>query len=240
MNVHFNTPCRMHKSVQTNQTGILYSILQIHDRGRTSFDCDPCFNRGSMYGSLIPMPELKFDINPIHQAVTKGNALDLPLKSKSIHSMIIDPPFLISTSEGKMANRYSSFESKETMFNFFKCMISEAYRVLQEDGLFVVKIQDCNHNRRRVFSSHFIRSMAFVTGFNLIDEIILYTQNRISAKSFTSKNCTRSHHCFFLIFRKKRSRTKYPSCPKNPPETLRDKTKKPREYPSSTKVQPSI
>jgi hypothetical protein len=199
----------MHKSVQTNQTGILYSILQIHDRGRATFDCDPCFNKGSMYGSLIPMPQLKFDINPIHPAVTKGNALDLQLKSKSIHSLIIDPPFLISKSGAKMANRYSSFDSKETMFSFFDGMISEAYRVLQEDGLFVVKIQDCNKNRRRVFSSHYIRSMAFVTGFNLIDEIILFTNNRMSPKSFTSKNCSRSHHCFFLVFRKKRSRTNY-------------------------------
>jgi len=229
-----------HKSIQTNQTGILFSILQIHDRGRTTFDCDPCFNRGSMYGSLIPIPELRFDINPMHPAVTKGNALDLPLPSKSIHSLIIDPPFLISKSSSTMTNRYSCFDSKATMFNFFECMISEAYRVIQEDGLFVVKIQDCNHNRRRVFSSHFIRSMAFLKGFNLIDEIILFTQNRLSPKSFTSKHCSRSHHCFFLVFRKKRSRTKYSTPLENPPKTLRDKTRKPREYLSSTNLQPSI
>jgi len=199
----------IYKSVQTNQTGILLSILRIHAPGDLTFSCDPFFNSGSMYGHVIPYPEHCFDINPIHPRAFKGNALNLHLASKSIKSIILDPPFLISKSQFTMADKYSAYDSKTEMIETFKGMIDEAYRVLKENGLLVVKVQDCVNNRRRFFSSLFIKNYAIFKGFNIIDEIILYTQNRINTKTQTGKYGTRSHHSSFIVFRKKKSRSQY-------------------------------
>jgi hypothetical protein len=141
-----------YRSYDTDQSRILKSIIEVHNNGKP-FDCDPCFNKGRMYGKVIHWPEL--------------------------------PAFI-------------SF-------------IREAYRVLDQDGLFVFKVQDIVHNRRRFFSSLFVMNVCLSIGFNLIDQILFIRKNKLTVPIQRENKgyAVHSYHSHFLVFRKKRSRTDY-------------------------------
>lgn len=203
-----------YKSYDTDQSQILKAIIEIHNEGKP-FDCDPCFNKGMMYGDAVQWPQHRFDIKPNAPGVLYASAHALPFSAGCIPSLIIDPPFLIHSrgSENKMAQRYGFYESKEDLQRSFIGFINEAYRVLQENGLFVFKCQDVIHNRRRFFASLFVMNYALSVGFNLIDHAILLAKSRMRSPN-TLDRCNTSYalhswHSHFIVFRKKKSRTDY-------------------------------
>jgi hypothetical protein len=159
-----------YKSYDTDQSRILKSIIEVHNNGKP-FDCDPCFNKGSMYGKIVPWPVHRFDIKPIAPGVLNARAEALPFTAACLSSLVIDPPFLIHSpgSENRMASRYGFYHSKSELMNSFTDFIREAYRVLEQDGLFVFKCQDVIHNRRRFFASLYVMNVSLSLGFNVID-----------------------------------------------------------------------
>ena len=177
-------------------------------------ELDPMFNKGSMYGDgiLTPFPKKRYDLVPLHDSVTQAHAEALPIAAGSIRSMVLDPPWLIhnSGSVNKIARRYGYLKSREDLITLIKALIRESYRILQVDGLLVFKCQDFIHNRRKFFMSVIVRNFALKTGFNLIDEFIYVPGSRMRSQVKGMKSYS-SHSVFtyFLVFRKKRSRTDY-------------------------------
>lgn len=167
-----------------------------------------------MYGDGVatPRPKLRFDIFPLSNDVVKACADALPLDAGSITSMVLDPPWLIHSpgTINKLANTYGHWRNKEMLIDFIKRIIDEGYRVLKQDGLMVFKCQDFIHNRRKFFMSVMVRNYALRQGFNLIDELIYVPGSRMRSQVKGMKSYSaHSSFTYFLVFRKKRSRTDY-------------------------------
>lgn len=200
-------------SICHTQTQVLYAIQQLHNGG-DGIELDPMFNKGSMYGDgyLTPFPKLRFDINPLHESVVNTSADALPIDAGSIRSMVLDPPWLIHSpgTTNKLSNRYGYWRNKEELITFTKRILDEGSRVLKSDGLLIFKCQDFIHNRRKFFYSLLVRNYALKIGFNLIDEMIFVpgSRQRSQVKGMNSY-ASHSLYTYFLVFRKKKSRTDY-------------------------------
>lgn len=197
---------------KTNEQA-LYAIQELHNNGQP-FHLDPMFNRGSMYGTSgqVFRPLVLFDLIPLHEDVAQGNARSLPLPDSSIHSAVLDPPWLINSGKATaMTSRYSCLKTRDELMLLIQDLLKEAYRYLQTDGLLVFKCQDFTHNRRKFFMSHFIIANALVLKFNLIDEFISAPGSRFRkpVHDINSVHSSHSMFCKFLVFRKRQSRTNY-------------------------------
>lgn len=192
-------------SLSYSQSEIIADIMHLYTSGK--IDCDPCFNRGTMYGGLTT-PVLKFDIKPIAPGVVQADARNLPLTAGEIESMIIDPPFLIGTSSNKMSDRFGSYPTLYMLQDAYNEFLCEAFRVLSTNGILIFKLQDQIHDRRKYFISHFVINQAHSIGFNIIDEFILLNKARISSDQ-GKQAASRVFHSKFLVFRKQRGRRKY-------------------------------
>ena len=203
----------IYPSLCRTQTQVLYAIQQLHNEGM-GLELDPMFNKGSMYGDgqLTPFPPFKFDIKPLHEVVGYASADALPIADGTIGSMVLDPPWLIHSGKSlsKHANVYGHWQRKEELINFCKCIIDEAYRVLKENGLMVFKCQDFIHNRRKFFMSLLVMNYSLKAGFNLIDQFIYVPGSRMRSQAEGMKSySSHSVYTYFLVFRKKKSRTDY-------------------------------
>lgn len=202
-----------YKSIVSTSAQAIYSIIQLHNKGQ-AITLDPMYNIGSMYNDLDPAlrPFSRFDLYPRGQGVSKQDARNLTIPSSNIDSIILDPPWMIAgDSPNTMAERYTSFKTKEELMEFLRQILSEAYRVLITDGLLVVKCQEFTHNRRKFFMPLFVCNSALKLGFNPIDNIIIHVTNRMrsNVQKADHSHSSHSYHSQFLVFRKKRARTPY-------------------------------
>lgn len=199
----------MRKSISYSQTEIIDSIRILYLKGN-QIELDPMYSKGGMYEKGFG-PKYKLDLAPMALDVERGNAMGMRFKDKTINSMILDPPWLIhgKGSKSKLGDRFTTLQSKKDLLYLLRGIIKEAARVLKQDGILIFKIQNTIHNRRKLFLSHIVISLAINAGFNPLDEFILIAKSRMRAKSQTGciSNASHSWHCSFIVFRKKKSRT---------------------------------
>lgn len=200
------------RSVFTSVPHLLRGILDIHAAGCRTFDLDPMYNKGSFYriDDVLPRPMHCFDLVPLVDHVVAASADALPVRSNTMGTMVLDPPWLISKNRDcRMAQRYGAYESKADVMHWTNAFLVEGYRVLRQDGLLVFKCQDFIHDRRKFFMSLWIQCTALKIGFNLLDEVLYLPKSRLRARAPGKRAAAESWHTKFLVFRKKRSRTKY-------------------------------
>jgi len=116
------------------------------------FDVDLTYSTGKFYEHTgLPQPKMKFDINPLADDVAKAdlrNWKSTGLNSNSVESVYFDPPFQIAggpkaaTSKYGITERFSEFPDVETAEATWLGGVREASRILKQDGVLIVKIQD--------------------------------------------------------------------------------------------------
>ena len=116
------------------------------------FDVDLTYSTGKFYEHTgLPQPKMKFDINPLADDVAKAdlrNWKSTGLYSNSVESVYFDPPFQIAgvpkaaTSKYGITERFGEFPDIETAEATWLGGVREASRILKQDGVLVVKIQD--------------------------------------------------------------------------------------------------
>lgn len=189
-------------SVVTFTYQAIYTIQQIYLKGSC---IEPMFNRGTMYrpsAGVLPA-KLRFDKVPQHDSVTPEDVLELDLPEGSISSMILDPPWLIS-SGCRMSERYGSFDTKAGLKNFIYMISLQAFKFLKFNGILIIKCQDFIHDRRKFFMSvHWTRVLEKM-GFNLLDEILVVPKSRQRSNAPGVKHCTESSCTKILVFRKRK------------------------------------
>ena len=190
-----------YKSYFENEQECLKAILEIHNNGHT-FDLDPMYNKGNFY-KTIEKPKYRFDINPIVDDCSLGNAENLPLESGSIKSMILDPPFMICTRESQR-NFYSSrthsfYNSNQDLIDGYKKLIQEAYRILADKGLLVFKCQDYTDSRT-IMSHCIVYNLATELGFYAKDLAILNIPKSKVYNGNTKQRHFRKVHTYFWVF----------------------------------------
>lgn len=178
--------------------------------GMSAFDVDVTYGNGSFW-KRHPAPTFKFDIDPQQDDVVPADSGALPLKDSSVASVMFDPPFLTYIKQGRghnsvMGKRYSGYWSYDQLAAHYTGTISEAHRILQPKGIFVIKCQDIIHNHR-MHATH-INVVKWAEGkFRLKDLFVLAAKNRMpmpeteGAKKRVQKHA-RVHHSYFMVMEK--------------------------------------
>ena len=146
----------------------------------------------------------------------------LPLEDKSISSIVIDLPFVVSTGpsiresesneNGKNSKsniihkRFASYYPVANLLKSYKHWIFEAYRVLKDDGLLVFKTQATITGSKMLNTPYFSRMMAEAIGFDSLDEFVLVAKNRLVSGKVKKQQHARSFHSYFLCFKKSQSK----------------------------------
>jgi len=191
-------------SVFNNEQSLLRAVLKIHNNGNT-IDLDPMFNKGMFYKKgFVDFPKLKYDLSPI-EGVKKGNATNLPLDACSVKSMILDPPFLFGihgkTEDNVCSKRYTIIENFDEMVKLYKGILSESYRILEDNGLLIFKCQDYTDSKTTMTHS-LVYNWAIELDFYAKDIAILVKNNKIFNPNVIQRHL-RKVHSYFWVFQKK-------------------------------------
>lgn len=206
------------KSVSYDQGEIIRNILKLYVPDG-AIDCDPTYCVGSFYKNTgISAPRLKFDIKPQLEDVVQADCRSLPLEDGSLDCIMFDPPFLatkgVSLEKDDTSNKinkwYGVYDNEKELHRMYVNSMAEFYRVLREDGVLIFKCQDKVNSRRQYYSHIFIQNEAVKLGFYPEDLFILLAKQRIVAKwQAARQKHARKYHCYFWVFRKCNSTTKY-------------------------------
>ena len=167
------------KNISYDQSEILYNIGQLFYNGRG----------GGKY--VIPEPKILMDVFPQREDIKQIERWGpLPLEDGSIHSLVIDLPFVISPanapsakSQKKDANliyhRFSAYYPVDNLYLSYYHWLREAYRVLDEGGICIFKCQSCISGgiRHNIEEFSFMAAQKF--GFKMIDKFNLLAKARL-------------------------------------------------------------
>ena len=212
------------KNISFDQSEILHNIMVLYNDNKP-FECDMTASELKFYGKGrgkydIPVPKILFDVFPQNEETKKiekwGN---LPLEDNSIHSMVIDLPFVISPANSPsaknpndgsvlIARRFSAYYPVDNLYLSYYHWISEAYRVLDEGGILVFKEQSMISGGIRHNTDEFSFMAAHKIGFKMIDKFVLQAKARLisNAKMKNGQVHSRSYTSQFLVFVKEKKR----------------------------------
>ena len=190
------------KSVSDNQDEILSNIINLYVKN-DCIDCDFTYSKGIFY-KHIPLPKLKYDKYPISNEVNPlKDAYNI--KDSSLHSIIIDLPFIVrneNTSTSMVDKRFNSFKSIEELYETNHKMIGLAFNKLKSKGILIMKTMDINFNGKQYWIGNFVQNEAFNIGFELIDTFILISKSKILTNNGITQHCARKWHSYFFVFKK--------------------------------------
>lgn len=198
----------MKQSVCQNEQKLLKSILELHCP--QGIELDPMYFKGNFYKE-IPQPEYRFDINPLILGVKKSDARNLPIESKSINSIILDPPFMFGI-HGKTKNYYSSkthgiLKNFNELEKLYQGIIKEAYRILKNKGILVFKCQDYTDSKTTMIHC-LVWQWAREQGFYAKDLAILHLSKGKIYNPNLKQRHLRKTHSYFWIFQKRYKRSR--------------------------------
>ena len=215
------------KNISYDQTEILHNIGVLYNNGSDQFDCDMTasslgfYGKGRGYSYCIPEPKILMDVCPTRQDIIKIDKWGaLPLEDESIHSLVIDLPFVISPQNAPSAvsnkegasliyKRFSAYYPVDNLYLSYYHWLSEANRVLDENGICIFKCQSMISGGIRHNAEEFSFMAAQRLGLKMVDKFTLIAKARlISPSKYKSGQVhSRSYTSMFLVFVKS-SKTK--------------------------------
>lgn len=209
------------KNISSDQTEILHNIGMLYNNGSDQFDADMTasslgfYNGGRNYMYNIPEPKILMDVFPTRDDIIKIEKWGpLPLEDNSIHSLVIDLPFVISPANAPSAvsnkegasliyKRFSAYYPVDNLFLSYYHWISEAYRVLDDEGILIFKCQSMISGGIRHNVEEFSFMAAQKLGFRMEDKFTLRAKARLISptkyKDGKQKH-SRSYTSMFLVF----------------------------------------
>ena len=207
------------KNISFDQSEILYNIMQLYNDGKP-FDCDMTASELKFYNGVkgqkyaIPEPEILFDVYPMQDKIKKITPFQpLPLDGGSIHSIVVDLPFVISPKTCKsmselkegsniIVKRFSCWYPYMEAYSNIYYWLSECHRVLDEGGIVVWKFQDSISASINHRFCQFCAECAMYFGFYVIDEFILEAKARLisNSKYKNGQKHARKFTSNFLVF----------------------------------------
>jgi len=140
----------------------------------------------------------------------------LPFKDLSLKSIIIDPPFLTGGSNnGIMTNKYGraggdgGSRSMQIVWDLYRDIMTECYRVLKLYGTLVVKCQDCLNGRTNYMTHIEVSNVALGLGMYPKDLFVLLALTRPKAWNHKNQHHARKHHSYFYVFGKQKRTVGY-------------------------------
>ena len=208
------------KNISYNQTEILNNIWKLY-LWTNQFDCDITASTLNFYKEWIPIPKHLYDVYPQSELVEKieprGN---IPLGNESIHSIVIDLPFVITPPKSPamlnprkwrniISKRFASYYPVKELYESYKHWIKEAYRVLDNNGICIFKCQSVISWGVRINTEEYSFMCWEDAGFIMIDKFTLLAKNRL-IWNFTKQYHSRSYTSQFLVFQKRKRKKTEP------------------------------
>lgn len=216
------------RSVSNNQHEILYNIAKLYNDGNAQFDVDLTYSEGNFYGDFtvksgddgeqytvtIPQPTIKCDIAPMTDDIVKLDPWgELPFEDNSFKTVVFDPPFVISPRDCKSVidgnekscmifNRFSGYYPVNELLDSYKSWLERIYRVLKDDGILIFKCQPTVTGGKQLNSHHYIWFIAESLGYDLIDEFLLVSNQRLISGKVTKQVHARKYHSYFYVLKK--------------------------------------
>ncbi|MBN2603580.1 MAG: site-specific DNA-methyltransferase [Candidatus Thermoplasmatota archaeon] len=161
------------------------------------------------------------DVNPKKKSKdTKhivANSINLPYRSDTFDALVFDPPYMHtpggSAHNGHQqyeqyygnnkANSLSGYKYHEAVLALYYFSAKEAFRVLKNGGIYIVKCQDevCS-NKQRLTHVEIINELV-TYGFLVEDLFVLMRRNKPGVSRMKKQFHARKNHSYFLVFRKK-------------------------------------
>lgn len=206
------------KNISYDQTEILHNIGLLYNNGSDQFDADMTASSLCFYGKgrgkyNIPEPKILMDVFPQREDIIKIEKWGkLPLEDKSIHSLVIDLPFVISPAnapstvnnkEGAslIAKRFAAYYPVDNLYFSYYHWLSEAARVTEHNGLIIFKLQSVVSGGRRHSIEEFSFMAAQRLGLRMEDKFTLLAKARlISASRYKNgQKHSRNYTSQFLV-----------------------------------------
>ncbi len=176
---------------------------------------DVTYGKGVFWKNI---PEGKYSIRPT-DLQTGVDCRELPYPSGSLDAVVLDPPYmegLFRRATGHMAgsgshasfrNAYSNSQAviggpkwHAAVTDLYFRAGKEAYRVLREHGVLIVKCQDeVSANRQCLTHVEIINEYEWM-GFHTKDLFVLIRSNRPGVSRLKKQVHARKNHSYFLVF----------------------------------------
>lgn len=210
------------KNLSYDQTEILLNIMKLYNDNKP-FECDitaselKFYQKGKKNKYEVPLPKLLFDVCPQREGIQKIEKWGkLPLKDESIHSVVVDLPFVVSPANAPSATknikengnliykRFSAYYPVDNLYYSYYHWLSECFRVLDKNGICVFKCQSCISGGIRHNVEEFSFMAAQRLGFKMVDKFTLSAKARLisSSKYKNGQKHSRSYTSQFLVFQK--------------------------------------
>lgn len=147
---------------------------------------------------------------------------DLPYDDESIDCLVLDPPYAegffrrnkdMLAGHGSHESFRDAYTSESTqtggskyhqaVLDLYSAAGEEAYRVLKDDGMFIVKVQDeVSANKQHLTHiqiTNFFESLGFYTK----DLFVTVRNNTPSVSGMYNQVHARKNHSFFMVYQKK-------------------------------------
>ena len=220
------------KNISTDQSEILHNIGILYNDDSDQFDCDITASSLGFYGGkrkckyVIPEPKILMDVYPTREDIIKITPFNkLPLEDNSIHSVVVDLPFVISPKKAPSATtdikdgsnlifkRFSSWypamEGYENMYWWLK----ECARVIDDGGIVIWKMQSTVSGGINHWYAPFCFMCAQNFGLYVIDEFILQAKARLISPKKYNKQChARKFTSTFFVFKKEPKMAEKTNC----------------------------
>ena len=213
------------KNISTDQSEILHNIGTLYNDGSDHFDCDITASSLGFYGGkkrdkfVIPEPKILMDVYPTREDIIKIEKWGkLPLENESIHSIVVDLPFVISPANAPSATkkikegsnlifkRFNGYYPVDNMYYSYYHWLSECYRVLDEGGCLIFKTQRTITGSKTLNSPEMSWMFAESVGFDTVDEFYLNSKNRLISGKVKKQQHSRSYVSSFYVFKKSRKK----------------------------------
>jgi len=180
---------------------------------------DVTYGKG-VFWKQIPASKYVLKATDIQKGV---DCRSLPYKDDSIDCLVLDPPYMHTPGgtahvghqnyegyyQNNNAKNGSGKKYHEAVLDLYFAAGVEAYRVLRNEGIFIVKCADevCA-NQQRLTHVELINEFSS-KGFVVEDLFVLVRNNRPGVSRMIKQVHARKNHSYFIIFRKSNGKTRW-------------------------------
>lgn len=188
---------------------LLERLLSFYPRKPPRLILDATVNGGRFWrGSARPV--IGLDIEARHGPQVCADNTCMPFKSEAFDVVVYDPPHIPNQGRDKSKDFNKRFglgarSAKENGYTFaytYPAFMTEAWRVLENEGILLCKIADYVHNHRYQWAHIDLIQAARAVGFLACDCVVKVRKGPIIDPKWKVAHHSRRQHCYWIIFRK--------------------------------------
>lgn len=188
---------------------LLERLLKFYPREEPRLILDATVNGGRFWRNSARRV-IGVDIDQRHRPEVCADNSMMPFRSGAFDAVVYDPPHIPNQGRDRSKDFNTRFglgarSAKENHYSFahtYPSFMSEAWRVLIEEGVLLCKIADYVHNHRYQWAHVELMLAGQAVGFTACDCIVKVRKGPIIDPKWKQAHHSRRRHCYWIIFRK--------------------------------------